>query len=93
MIANQTRGNAMAERVNLRIPESLVKSARVVAALEGKSLAALVEEILGPELARREKSLLASRARAFEEGGLDSPAKGSGRRVRRSESGGKEGGA
>lgn len=54
------------ERTNVRIPNHLVVSARVVAALEGKSLAALVEEILAPELARREKGLLASRSKEVE---------------------------
>lgn len=55
------------ERATIRIPEHLVTSARVVASIEGKSLAALIEEIIGPEILRRERELVAKRAREIQE--------------------------
>lgn len=55
------------ERATIRIPEHLVTSARVVASIEGKSLAALIEEIVAPEILRRERELVAKRAREIQE--------------------------
>jgi len=56
---------ATPDRLQVSIPKELAESARNVAALEGKSLAALVSEILGPALALREKALLAARLTAI----------------------------
>lgn len=63
------------DRTQIQVPRKLAESARIVAALTGKSIASLIAEIAGPELARREKELLDARRTEVEDASPVEPPK------------------